>query len=112
MHQILRFREAMEMKELNQDRRSPSVSTLKYEMNSDRLTSSKRHGWAPAKNPSDAQGQRPLSFAGRKYRVAIGVDRCWIGYFLVEGISIYSLGLILSISYHSLYVRIINGRFI
>ena len=74
MHQILRFREAMEMKELNQDRRSPSVSTLKYEMNSDRLTSSKRHGWAPAKNQSDAQGQRPLSFAGTCYHIAIRVD--------------------------------------
>ena len=74
MHPILRFREAMEMKELNQDRRSPSVSTLKYEMNSDYLTSSKRHGWAPAKNQSDAQGQRPLSFAGTQYHIAIVVD--------------------------------------
>ena len=74
MHQILHFREAMEMKELNQDRRSPSVLTLKYEMNSDCLTSSKRHGWAPAKNQSDAQGQRPLSFAGTKYHIAAGVD--------------------------------------
>ena len=73
MRRILRFREAMEMKELNQTRRSPSVSTLKYEMNSDCLTSSKRHGWAPAKNQSDTQGQRPLSFAGTKYGIAIGV---------------------------------------
>ena len=53
------------MKELNHNRRSPSVSTLKYEMNSDCFTSSKRHGWAPAKNQSDVQGQRPLSFAGK-----------------------------------------------
>ena len=74
MHPILRFREAMEMKELNQDRRSPSVSTLKYEMNSDCIISSKRHGWAPAKNQSDTKGQRPLSFAGTKCHVVIGVD--------------------------------------
>ena len=110
MHPTLRFREAMEMKELNQDRRSPSVSTLKYEINSDCLTSSKRHGWAPPKNQSDTQGQRPLSFAGRHYSIAIGVDWCWIG--LIEGISIYSVIIISSISYHSLYVRIINGRVI
>ena len=77
MHQILRFREAMEMKEINQDRRSPSVSTLKYQMHSDCLTSSKRHGWAPPKNQSDTQGQRPLSFAGRHYSIAIGVDWCF-----------------------------------
>ena len=108
MHPTLRFREAMEMKELNQDRRSPSVSTLKYEINSDCLTSSKRHGWAPPKNQSDTQGQRPLSFAGRHYSIAIEVD-C---YSNVEGISIYSVIIISSISYHSLYVRIINGRVI
>ena len=78
MHPTLRFREAMEMKELNQDRRSPSVSTLKYEINSDCLTSSKRHGWAPPKNQSDTQGQRPLSFAGRHYSIAIGVDWCFL----------------------------------
>ena len=88
MHPTLRFREAMEMKELNQDRRSPSVSTLTYQMHSDCLTSSKRHGWAPAKNQRDTQGQRPLSFAGTKYGIAIGVVWVQIGLICSSNINL------------------------